>query len=256
MTNYFKLNVFVSLFLSDFKAKYLDSLLGLAWVFLEPLAMTLILSFVFRHGMKADGHKAVGFFPYIFAGMISYQFFSHTLNNGVNSIREYSFLVKKVYFPVYQIPVMKICSSTLLHLVMLFILSFILFYHDIHFSFYWLQIIPLFFLFFLFTLGILFMVSSLNVFVPDVRHIVSVLTQFLFYLSPVFWHLEDVPIKWHKLLVINPLYFFINGYRDSFLYSRPIFNMEAIIPSLVSIMLFILGVLVFFKVKKHFTDVI
>lgn len=242
----------------DFVSKYVESYLGLAWALIEPLATTIILSVIFTFGFKAGTVKDVPFFIYMFTGMVAFNFFSMATGEGTNVIRSYSFLVKKVDFKLAILPIMKMFSCSIIHLVMLILLITALLLHGFFPTLYWFQFIYYFIAMNLLTLGLCWLTSSISVFVPDIRNLVSISLQFLFYLSPIFWNSESIPKKWVPFLKLNPMNYIINGYRDSFIYGRPMWERldEAACFWLTTFLFLGVGSLAFKRLRPHFADVI
>jgi ABC-type polysaccharide/polyol phosphate export permease len=242
----------------DFVQKYVESYLGLTWAIFEPLATTLILSVIFTFGFRSGPVQDVPFFLYLFSGMVAFNYFSMATSEGSQVIRSYAFLVKKVNFRLSILPIVKVLSCSIIHLIMLGFLLVVLTVYGYYPSIYWLQFFYYFLAMNVLVLGISWGASALSVFLPDVRHIVSISLQFLFYLSPVFWSVENVPKEWAFLPKLNPMYYIINGYRDSFIYHRPFWNHmdETIYFWVVSISLLFIGIIVFRKLRPHFADVI
>lgn len=242
----------------DFVQKYVESYLGLTWAIFEPLATTIILSVIFTFGFKSGPVQDVPFFLYLFSGMVAFNYFSMATNEGSQVIRSYAFLVKKVNFRLSILPIVKVFSCSIFHLIMLGLLLVVLTVYGYYPSIYWLQFFYYFFAMNVLVLGISWGASAVSVFVPDVRHIVSIGLQFLFYLSPVFWSVDNVPERWAFLPKLNPMYYIINGYRDSFIYHRPFWHHmdETIYFWVVSLSSLALGILVFRKLRPSFADVI
>lgn len=242
----------------DFISKYVDSYLGLTWAIIEPMATTLILSIIFTYGFKSGTVQDIPFFLYMFSGMVAFNFFSMATGEGTNVIRGYSFLVKKVDFKLSLLPVMKNLSCTVFHLIMILILVIILLAYGYYPTWYWLQFFYYFAAMNVLVLGISWLTSAVSVFVPDVRHIISILLQFLFYLSPVFWGTGNIPEKWAFLPKLNPMFYIINGYRDSFIYKIPFWShpQETVIFWGITLILLVAGTNVFRRLRPHFADVI
>ena len=242
----------------DFVQKYVESYLGLTWAIFEPLATTIILSVIFTYGFRSGPVQDVPFFLYLFSGMVAFNYFSMATNEGSQVIRSYSFLVKKVNFRLSLLPLVKVFSCSIIHFVMLCILLVVLFVYGYYPSLYWFQFLYYFFAMNVLILGLSWLLSAISVFVPDVRHIISIGLQFMFYLSPIFWNIDNVPERWRMLPKLNPMFYIINGYRESFIYHRPfwIHMEETIYFWVVSISILFLGVFVFRKLRPHFADVI
>jgi lipopolysaccharide transport system permease protein len=242
----------------DFTSKYVDSYLGLAWALLEPLATTIILSVIFIFGFKAGMLQDIPFFLYVFSGMVAYNFFSMAAGEGTNVIRNYSFLVKKVDFKLALLPVMKNLSCTIFHFIMLGLLVITLMFYEYYPTLYWFQSFYYFIAMNLLVLGLTLLTSAVTVFIPDIRHIVTISLQFLFYLSPVFWSVGNIPQKWAFLPKLNPMFYIVNGYRDSFIYQRPFWTYpeETIYFWTITFSLLFFGSSVFRRLRPQFADVI
>lgn len=242
----------------DLVSKYVDSYLGLSWAILEPVATTIILSLIFTLGFKAGSVQDVPFFLYMFSGMVAFNFFSSGLGEGTNVIRNYSFLVKKVDFRLSVLPVMKNISSSFFHLIMVGLLVIVLIAYGYYPTLYWLQFLYYFFAMNVLVLGLSWLTSSVSVFVPDVSRLIAIGLQFLFYLSPVFWSSKQVPEKWLYFFKLNPLYYIVQGYRDSFIYGVGFWNHpgETLYFWGVAVFFILFGTSVFKKLRPQFADVI
>ncbi len=242
----------------DFNDKYVDSYLGLSWAVLEPIATTTILSVVFSYGFKVSGSTTEPFFIFMLTGMVAFNYFSAVILEGSQCIREYSFLVKKISFNVYLLPFVKIFSRSLFHLVMLGVLVVALIANGVFPSFFWFQAIYYFLCMNLLLLGVTLILSSLSVFVPDLKYVITITMQFLFYATPIFWRLDMLPESLRYYVKFNPMYYVVQGYRDSFLYNtgfweKPVEALFFLIPSLI---LLLLGASIFKRSKGQFADVL
>lgn len=242
----------------DLQQRYVESYLGVFWIIAEPLINAILLSTIFAIGFNARKVGDFSFFVYMFTGSVAYNYFSTSLREGADVIRTYSFLVRKVNFNLDILPFSKIISSTILHFVVLSILMIILLLQGLSPSIYWLQVLYYLFCMNMLALGLISLFSSLAVFVPDVKNIVTVSTQFLFYVSPVFWDPQMIPEKWLKLLKLNPMFYIVQGYRESFLYEVAFWEKpaEAFLFWLTTLVLFLSGNYVFRKLKPQFADVL
>ena len=255
---YHNRGLLIQLTVRDFKSRYLGSYLGLIWAFINPVVTILILWFVFEVGFKS---APVGDFPFILwlmTGIIPWFFIADTLMSGTNSVVENSYLVKKIVFRVSMLPVVKLLSALVVHLFFVLVI-FVVFsiyhiYPDVHsiqVSYYGFSAIVL-------LLGITWLTSALMVFLKDVGQIVGMFMQFGFWLTPIFWSLQMVPPKYQIYLKLNPAYYITQGYRDSFVnniwfWEHPIYTAYY---WLFTCVVFILGALVFSRLRPHFADVL
>jgi len=204
----------------DFKQRYITNLLGLSWAIIDPLALMLIFWLIFGIGFRSGATMDVPFVAYLITGLTAYTFFQGALSQATSSIKSYNFLLNKVNFQVSILPLVKVISEYLVHLIVILVMIAILLLHDIQPSIFWLQ----FFYYSLATgallLGLSWFSSAVYLFIPDIKSIISVLLRFFFYLSPIFWQIEMMPERFHFFIKLNPMYYIVTGYRDSFLFQR------------------------------------
>jgi lipopolysaccharide transport system permease protein/teichoic acid transport system permease protein len=250
--------VFKSLVVNDFKQRYLGSYLGILWAFIQPLITVLIFWFVFQVGFKAQPVSDVPFILWLVAGMFPWFFFAEALSNATNAIMENAYLVKKVVFKVAFLPIIKIISALLVHLFFIGLLYLLFLLYGYGFSLYWLQIFYYLFATIVLVLGISYFTSSVVVFFRDMGQLVAMLLQFGFWMTPIFWSIEIIPAKYQWFLKLNPLYYIVEGYRDSMIHhvwfwERPLLTLYFWV---VALGMLWLGFSTFRRLKPHFADVL
>lgn len=244
----------------DFKSRYVGSSLGLIWAFLQPLAMMLILWFVFSYGLKAKHVSGdIPFVAWFFTAMVAWNFFADVLLVNTNVLGEYSFMIRKVEFKLGILPLVKILSSLGIHLIFLLILFAILLINGVEPSWHWLQLPYYLFATIYLLLGMSWLTAALNVFLKDTFQFVSILVQFGFWVTPIIWNMNMLSPEMQRFLKLNPVLYITEGYRACLLYRTPLW--EAGVNStiyfwLFSTSLFVLGIFVFRKLRPHFADVL
>ena len=245
----------------DFHNRYVGSMLGLVWSFVQPLVMTLILWTVFSLAFKTATVQGVPFVLWLLAGLAVWNCFAEALTMATGVFQEYAFLVKKVPFKIAVLPLVKILSSLAVHGIFMLIVMGILLAKGVPVSWYWLQL-PYYLLALVVLLqGLSWITASLNVLVKDVAYIVNVLLQFGFWLTPIFWDLGMLPAPYQKYLVVlrlNPLVYIVEGYRNSLLTGVPFWadGIGALYFWGVALVTLALGAFIFRKLKPHFADVL
>ncbi|MFD7523223.1 ABC transporter permease [Paenibacillus chitinolyticus] len=251
--------VVFSLARNDFKARYVGSYFGLLWAFISPLMTIMVYWFVFEQGLKVSApDENIPFILWFLPGMIPWFFFSDTLNSSTNSLLEYNFLVKKVVFKVSLLPLVKILSSLFIHLF--FVILIFLFYisYGYPFSIYNLQAFYYSFCLIILLIGISWLASAITPFFRDMTQVVSIILQFGMWLTPIVWSTSIIPDKLALIFKLNPLYYIVEGYRDSFINHVWFFHRynQTLYFWLVTIILLLIGAVVFKKMKPHFSDVL
>lgn len=242
----------------DFKNKYLGSYLGIIWAFIQPAITIFILWFVFQVGFKAQPVTDVPFAVWLIVGMVPWFFISESLQNATNSIIEFSYLIKKVVFRASLLPVIKVFSSLFVNLFFIGILFIILVVYGLYPNLYALQILYYLFASIMFVLSISWITSSLIVFIRDIGQIIGVVIQLGFWATPIFWTIEMIPEKLHIVFKLNPFYYLTEGYRDALI--NRIWFWERPYQTLyfwgLTLVLWIIGTVMFKKLRPHFADVL
>lgn len=244
----------------DIITQYVGSMLGFFWTFINPLIMIFIFWLVFDVGLKAAplGLGNVPFLLYLTTGMAVWLTFSEVMIGATSALIQNAFLVKKVVFPLSILPVVKLVSSFITHTIFLLILILMLLIYHLPFSFYWFQALYYFFAMSVLVLGISWFTSSVNIFFKDTMQIVNVLLQFCFWGTPIVWDIGIMPEKVQYILKFNPLYYIVQGYRDSFIYFVPFWEhwqMTLYYWGITGVV-FCFGSIVFMRLRPHFADVL
>lgn len=246
-------NLVYNLVARDLKVKYKGSILGFLWSLLNPLIMLIVYTVAFQYIIKIQ----VKNFPLFFlCGFLPWTFLSLSLSMAVSSIKDNANLVKKVYFPREILP-LSIVLSNLVQFLLTFIIlipALILFKIKLGFPLLFLPLIILFQL--AFTLGLTLILSSLNVFFSDVRHLLEIFLQIWFWLTPIIYPVDLVPERFQSLYRLNPAVLFIESYRNSLLYDKWLSSVELIFLFLIGVVFLALGHLVFNSYNRRFAEVI
>lgn len=244
---------------NDFKTKYAGSYLGIIWAFIQPITTILIYWFVFEFGLRSSSPvKDTPFVLWFITGLIPWFFFQEALLNATNSLVEYSYLVKKVVFKISILPILKIISALFVHLVfILFIVILFIGYKypvDIHV----VQVLYYSFCTFILALALSYATSAIIVFFKDLGQIIGIILQMGMWLTPIMWSYTIVPENLQWLLKLNPMYYIVEGFRDTFI--NKVWFWERYNQSLyfwtISIIIFLISAIIFKKLKPHFSDVL
>lgn len=248
----------IKLTIRDFKSRYLGSYLGLIWAFVQPVITILIFWFVFEVGFKSAPVGKVPFVLWLMTGIIPWFFISDCIASGTGAVVESPFLVNKVVFRVSMLPVAKMLSALVVHVFFIFVIFTVFSLYNIYPSVYSIQAFYYTFSAIILLLGIAWLTSSLMVFFKDIGQVISIILQFGFWLTPIFWSLNTVPEKYKIIIKLNPVYYIVSGYRDSFitkvwLWERPVYTVYY---WLVAGTVFVIGAAVFARLRPHFADVL
>lgn len=248
---------------NDFRGRYLGSALGIVWALVQPIVTLLIMWFVFAvifpSPTQTNGRP---FVLWLMAGMIPWYFISESLLSGTNAVVEKSFLVSKVAFRVSILPIVKISSAMVIHVFFFAIMLLMLALYGHPPNRYFLQLPYFWFATIVFLLGVSWITAAMTVFFRDVSYAVSVMLQFLFWLTPLFWPPELIVQRGHPrlllLLKLNPLHYLVEGFRGCVIYDRWFWEpyKSMIYFWLVTGLLFVGGAVIFRRLRPHFGDML
>jgi len=206
----------------DLKARYKNSALGFLWSLVNPLLMMAVFSIVFTYMMPL---RSVHHFPiFVLCGILPWNFFTASVMGSVNSIVGSAHLIKKVYFPREVLPISTVLANLVNFLLALVVLFVMLYAAGIRLT-VWVFLLPVIvFVQLLFTLGLAFIVSTVNVFYRDTSMIMDVLLLAWFFLTPVMYPIDILPVEQvvrginvpvqRLMYALNPMASLIASYRS------------------------------------------
>ncbi len=237
----------------DLKVRYSHSVLGVVWGLFSPLLMALVYTVVFNYLVKSN----ISAYPvFILAGLLPWQFFSSTVSSTTGAITTNSTLINRVYFPREVLPLANLLSNAsnfLLALVMLFLFIAVFGVH-VGASLLWLPVIILIELALITGLGLF--LAAVNVFFRDTQQIVDILVLAWFFLTPVIYPLDVIQSATLRvaLQVLNPMAGLVVAFRHVLYYGdSPDAGLLAV-TALESILLLMIGAMVFGKLSPSFAE--
>lgn len=236
----------------EMKIKYAQTVLGLFWAVLRPLAYMLIYSFFFSHVIKL---KTTGPpYPLIaLVGILSWNFFTDIVQTAGNSLLNDAPLVKRNAFPRMILPIYRSMISSVDYAISLIIFFALQVFFDFPFNMK-IFLLPLFFFANLITgLGVALWASAMSVRIRDFSHFISIGLQIGFWATPVFYTPDLLPEKFRLMQVVNPMAGLITGYRWLLLDLAPP-GAGYILSMLVALTIFFSGLWVFHRVQAQAAD--
>ena len=239
------------LLMRNLAARYKGSALGLIWSFAHPLMMLGVYTFVFgivfkaRWGVDHFGDSRAAFPLIMFCGMAVFNVFSESVNNSTSLIANNSGLVKKVIFPSL---VFGMAWFALL------LTGTAIFLHQVLWTTLLLPL--LLFPLLLLSSGVCFFIASLGVYLRDIQQVVGIITQVLFFMTPIFYPASIVPESVRWILELNPLSPIVEQTHNVLLFGVVPDFWPTVFMWVVSGIIFQLGLAWFMKTKKGFADVL
>lgn len=245
----------------DFTTFYKQTILGPLWFIIQPFISTIIFSFIFNRVAKIPTEEIP---PYLFylSGIIAWNYFSECLTTTSNTFTSNVNIFGKVYFPRIIMPLSKVISGLIKFFIQfvlflgLYIYYVLLGNQSMAPSFYLIIIPLLIFQMALLGQGLGMIISSLTTKYRDLSYILNFGIQLLMYASPIVYPLSIVPEKYRLIIISNPMTPIIEIFRNALLGTGQI-NMIMYIYSIVmTLVLFIIGLIIFNKVEKSFIDTV
>lgn len=239
----------------DIKIRYKQTLIGVAWAVLQPVAMMIVFTLFFGRlaRMPSDG-TPYPLFAYV--GLLPWQFFSRTITDAATSVIADQRLITRVYFPRIIIPLAAVLAALVDFAIAAGLLVILLFIYGVTPGPQAVYL-PLFVLLMLLTaLGVGFWLSALNVEYRDVMYVLPFLNQFWLFVTPVVYPISLIPDEWRLLYGLNPMAGVVEGFRWALLGTGggtpPVLGPSV----LVSAAIFLSGLVWFRRMERSFVDVV
>ena len=246
-------------------AQYKQAILGPAWAIIQPLLTTIVFSVIFGNvaGLGADG---VPTFIFYLSGTVMWSYFGSCLTNTSNTFISNSSILGKVYFPRLVMPISTVFSNLIrfgiqFGMFLCFIIYYLFVDSGVHvnwgvcmFPLYVIQLAML-------ALGFGVIISSLTTKYRDLAMLVGFIAEMWKYLTPIAYDMFKLHAlapggKLHVLYMLNPVTPIINGFRYGFLGIGQIEWLYYGIGWATTIVIFLIGVLLFNRVERTFMDTI
>ena len=242
-----------SLVHKDLRGRYQASVLGFLWTFIVPLCQLLVYTVVFSVIMRSNVEK---FYLYLFVALIPWNFFSACLTGGSSCVLQQQSLVNKIYFPREVIPISYVTASFVNMLYCEIVVVAVCVFSGVHFSVSGLLCLPVEMLVeYMLALGITLIMSAVDVYFRDLEHILGIVSMAWMFMTPIMYDLSIVPERLLPIFNINPMTSIVTAYRDILYWGRTP-RLETLgMAAGMGIVFLILGMLIFGRLKRRFSEV-
>lgn len=244
----------------EIAARYRGSFLGIFWSFFNPIFMLAVYTFVFSVVFQARWNGGTGskteFALILYVGMVVFGLFSECVNHAPDLILANVSYVKKVVFPLEILIVVDLGSAlfNLLTNLLIWLVFYLVFFGvpPVTLVLFPFILLPLVFM----TGGVAWLLAALGVYLRDIGQMIGVVITALMFLTPIFYQASTLPIKYQKLVGINPLAVAVESSRQVMIWGK-IPRLESWLLALMTSVLFAwFGFVVFQKLRRGFADVI
>jgi lipopolysaccharide transport system permease protein len=237
------------------RARYKQTVLGLLWAVIVPVAFTLIFVVFFRL-VPAQPAGNLPYIPSAFAGMVIWQLFTRGVSEGATSLTANASLITKIYFPRIVLPLAAVLSALFDILISFVLLAGVLVWFQTPVQ-QQMLLAPIFVLqVVLIILAFSLWLSAFDGIFRDLRHALPLILQLGMFVSPVAYTTSAIiPQKWTWLYEYNPLVGPLEGFRWALLQGAPAVSASAEIKSLViTAVLLVTGLLFFARMERTIVD--
>lgn len=238
----------------NIEANYIDSKLGVVWLILQPLLMTMVYSLVFSFILKQKPRGGVPFLNFYFAGMVPWLFFNNTLFRSTTIIFQKATIISQIRFPrealVFVLFFENLVDFAVNFLIMLLLNALNGYFPNTAYLYLPLLLVT----FFSMSLGATFIVATLGLFIRDTTQIVGVILRLAFYFSGVIISADILPKEALQLLVFNPLFFIVESFRNIVIYAETPNVLPLVIWFTIGLLLLMLGIVLFNAKSGVFAD--
>ncbi len=247
----------------DFVSFYKQTVLGPFWFFIQPIFTTIVFTFVFGNlaGISTDGLPQYLFY---LSGITAWNYFSDCLTKTSTVFRDNANIFGKVYFPRLLMPLSIVASNLVRFGVQMLLFLLMMGYFtifprtdsDFHSTYAVLFFPFLIILMALLGLGLGLIITAMTTKYRDLTFLVSFGVQLLMYGTTVIYPLSAAPLKYKKIIELNPMTGIIEAFRFGFL-GKGEFTLRSIgYSTIFTLIVLFLGILIFNKTEKNFVDTI
>tara|TARA_B100001971_G_C18166323_1_gene524411 strand:- start:488 stop:1258 length:771 start_codon:yes stop_codon:yes gene_type:complete len=186
----------------DLRLKYRNSMLGYFWSLLEPLLLSGVYFVLF---VIISGSPEPNYPLWVIVGVITWGYFSQSLNGAITSLTHNAGLIKQVYFPREMFAITKVGSNLVIAALGLLVAIPFMYYLDITPNGYLLMVPLGLLLVTILALGVGLLMACLNATNRDIEHFFRFVTRAGFFLSPVMWTVEMIPEGSLGYIMVNPM---------------------------------------------------
>jgi lipopolysaccharide transport system permease protein len=242
------------LVLRETKAKYKQTVLGVAWSVLQPLSLMVVFTVVFSlfARLPSDG---VPYALFSYCALLPWQFFAGVLGRGVGSLLSNQVLVQKVYFPREIILFAVVASAVVDFAVGASLFVALLWFYQIPWGWHFFLIFPVFLIQLFFVAGLILILSPLNVFYRDINMVMPLLVQIWMFATPIIYPLSLVPEALRPYYALNPMAGVVDAYRQILLHDAAPDPLTISFAAIIATLTLVGGLLYFKKVEFELADV-
>ena len=248
-------DLFYFLVLRDIKVRYKQTVLGGLWAIIQPFFAMVVFTLFF--GMLAKMPSDDVPYPiFNFSAMVAWTYFATVIAGSGNSLIGNTALISKVYFPRLIVPLTPVLAGLLDFAIAFMVLIGMMIYYHMYPTIMVLFLPLLVILMMLTASGVGMFLAALSAKYRDIGYTIPFLVQLWMFASPIVYPASMVPEKYHLFYALNPMVGIIEGFRSVLLGTIAFPAQMLLVSTLVSAILFIIGMFYFKQTERYFADII
>jgi lipopolysaccharide transport system permease protein len=237
----------------DLKMRYKQSVLGIGWVILHPLLMTLVFTLFFGIVVRVPS-DGIPYPVFAYSGLLAWMFFSQAIAAGTQSLSTHGHLINYIYFPRLMLPLVNVCVRLVDVFVASIVLVALMFSYGMGLSWRALLFPVLILQLAVLAFGLSAFLARLHLKYRDVSSLLPVILQVWMFASPTVYPPSLIGPNWRKIYFLNPIAGVIENLRAA-LFGSP-FDLSALLVSIViTIVLTLVSLWAFYAMSKDLADV-
>jgi lipopolysaccharide transport system permease protein len=244
----------VSLAVRNLVVRYRETSAGWLWAILQPLLLSLVYLLVFSFILRVP--TEVPYAVFILANVVLWNYFFRSITVGMLSVFGNIDLITRMPFPREYVPIAAWAETFVDFLIGMVIVLIVMAGYQVPFSWSMLAVPLVFLVMSWLTVGIMLLLTALNVKIRDLQQAVPILLQLLFYLTPILYPLDIVPERFRMIYLLNPLSVIYSVYNAAFFDGEIVFPALFAAEAVLSFCILLGGYIVYKHFEWKFVDML
>lgn len=240
-----------ALVMRELRMRYKGSFFGIVWATISPLGTVMILRFVFTQILRVP---ITHFHIFMYSALLPWMWFQTALQSGSTTLSDNADMVRTPFFPKALLPCVVTVANFVMYLLALPVLLLLMAYDSMPLTRALLALPLIWIVQGIITLGFTVLIAALGVLIRDVQHLMTVVLTFWFYLTPIFYDLDQLPPSISTWFSLNPMTTIVSAHRAVTLYGKAPDWTALGYTTLAGAIIVAFGLLVFRSLEDAFID--